>query len=133
MRLEPARQPNKAVPSPRETRKSAHHADAPGPIAEHQLSSNASEAESSRAASQALSWSGALDASAIDRRAQHAASAHTWALCDEIDRTQQHLNELRVQLEGTIALCTSVFDNRCERQDIDTLARAQRVLDELAK
>ncbi len=77
--------------------------------------------------------SGALDAQAVSRRAQYAASAHTWTLCDEIDRTQQHLNELRTELEGAIALCTSVFDHRCDQQDLDTLARAERILDELAK
>jgi len=97
------------------------------------LSSNGSEAQASRAASQPGKESGALDAPGISRHAQHAASAHTWALCDGIDRAQQHLNELRVQLEGAIALCTSLFDYRCDQQDLDTLTRAERILDELAK
>lgn len=68
----------------------------------------------------------------LNERAQRAASAHAWRLCDEIDRRQRDLNELRVDLAGAIALCHALFDESCEQAELDTLERAERILGQLA-
>src|SRR5208283_2729100 len=45
-----------------------------------------------------------------DRRAQRAARTLARNLCDEIDRTQERLDDLRAQLEDTVSICRTLFD-----------------------
>lgn len=110
------------------------------------MSSNGSEAEGSHAdalptprrslrmgaAASVLGRPRAADTTEINKRAQHAAGAHAWTLCDEIDQKQQNLNALRVELEGAITLCRALFDESADQQDLDTLDRAERILAQLA-
>lgn len=65
------------------------------------------------------------------RRAQRAASRRTWVLCDEIDRKQQSLINLHGELAEAIAICRALFDQRCEQDELDTLARAERIMGRL--
>ncbi len=69
---------------------------------------------------------------AARERAQQAAGAHAWRLCDEVDRTQQTLILLGGELEGAVAICHAVFDDRCRQQEHDTLERAERTLGQLS-
>ena len=66
------------------------------------------------------------------RTARHAASAHASALCDAIDRNQQELLRLRAQLEGASAVCRVLVDGSSGQEDLDALARAQRILHDIA-
>lgn len=52
-------------------------------------------------------------------------------LCDEIDRKQQNLINLRGELDDAIAVCLALFDEGCEQDELDTLARAERIIKQL--
>ncbi len=67
------------------------------------------------------------------RLARDAAGRHAAAVCDEIDRNQQKLIRLREELEGAAAVCRALLDDSSSQEDVDRLARAERILSDTAE
>lgn len=67
----------------------------------------------------------------MSQRAQSAASARATALCDEVDRRRHELMELRGELDGVIAVCSALLKDGCESSDLEALARAKRIRDQI--
>jgi len=66
------------------------------------------------------------------RLARDAAGRHAAAVCDEIDRNQQQLIRLRQELEGAAAVCRALLGGSSSQEDLDGLARAERILHDTA-
>ncbi len=67
-----------------------------------------------------------------DAFARGCASARANALCDEIDRRRHELIGLRVELEGAIAVCRALLRDGAQNSDLEAMARAKRLRDEMA-
>lgn len=67
----------------------------------------------------------------VNAFARACASARANALCDEIDRRQQDLIRLRLELAGTIAICRALIRDGGESSDLEALARATRIRDQM--
>ena len=67
----------------------------------------------------------------LETFARACASARANALCDEIDRRQQDLIRLRLELAGAIAVCRALLRDGAEGSDLEALARAARTRDQM--